>query len=140
MAAASSRLHHAPGQRELDRAREADARQHQHRPGDARDAGVDLRLAHAHARMADAHIGQHDRLEGRAGRDAVERGETRLIETADRIVEVLPRLKPVRAFAAGLEFLGLLEVLAGAEGALAGARHDDGPHARDRDSSRRARR
>ena len=69
---------------------EADARQHQHGARDARNAGVDLGLAHAHARMADAHVGQHGGLEGRAGRNAIERRQTRLIEIADGIVEVAP--------------------------------------------------
>ena len=42
-------LHHAPGEREFDGAGQADARQHQHRTGDARDSGIDLGLTHAHA-------------------------------------------------------------------------------------------
>ena len=125
-------LHHAPGERQLDRAREADARQHQHRPGDARDAGVDLGLTHAHAGMADAHVGQHGRLEGRARRDAVERRQAGLIEIADGIVEVAPGLEPVGAVVAGLEFLGLVEILAGREGAVAGSGHDHRAHARVR--------
>src|SRR6476469_4563746 len=45
---------------------------------------------------------------------------------ADRVVELAPRLEPVRPFMAGLEFLGLLEILAGAERALARAGQDHG--------------
>ena len=111
---------------------EADARQHQHGAGDARDAGIDLGLAHAHAGVADAHVGQHGRLEGRARRDAVERRQAGLIEIADGIVEVAPGLEPVGAVAAGLEFLGLVEILAGREGAVAGSGHDHRAHARIR--------
>src|SRR5262249_6062761 len=75
--------------------------------------------------MADAHVAEHGDLERRARGDAIERRQAWLIEIANRVVEGAPRLEPVGAFAAGLEFLGFVEVLTGGKGALAGAGHYD---------------
>ena len=123
-------VHHAPGERELDGTGETDAGQHQHGAGDARDAGVDLGLAHAHAGVADAHVRQHRGLESRARGNAVERRQTGLIEIADGIVEAAPGFEPVGTVVAGLKFLGLVEILARGEGTVAGSGHDHGAHAR----------
>src|SRR5262249_40953887 len=59
-----------------------------------------------------------------------ERGQAGLIEIADGIVEIAPGLKPVGAIMAGLELLGLVEILASRKGALAGPGHDHGLDAR----------
>ena len=97
---------------------------HQLHADDAGEADIDLRLADAGCGLADAEVAQQGDLQAGAGGDAVDGGDTGLVEVADCVVMAAQVAHPSGA-AIGVEAAGFGEIVAGAE-CGAGAGDDDG--------------